>query len=562
MSSEVLPASVADLLALGAAATPDRPLLTLPGADPAEGAGEGAGEGADEGRRDVTWAELDAEVDRVATGLAAAGLVAGYRVMLVMGNRLEHVVTYLALLRAQVVAVPVDPRAPADELARRLRATGARMVVADGPAAGAVREAVDALAAEPAEPAEDGAATEVAPRVVLVGATLRPGERSYDQLRATGVRPALPVRDPEALSVLLHTGDAGGEAVAAMLTHRAQLANLRQVGALDPPLIRADDVVLGVLPLFHVYGLNAVLGGVLHSGARLVLADAGDPRQLLELVRREQVTVLPVAPAVFRHWLAQPDLAELLAGVRVVVSGSSTVPPPVVAAFTERTGLAVQQGYGLTEAAPVVTSTLAQADGAERADASAWSVGTPVPGVELRIVDDAGDPAVPGDPGHIEIRGDNLFSGYWPDGHDAPQADGWWPTGDVGLLDGAGGLQLVDRASETLTVSGFTVYPVEIELVLREVAGVAESAVIGVETDGRTAVVAYVRPSDDAVLDDPAARDALVEAATALAGEALAPFKRPGRIEVVAALPRTSTGKVRKGRLRILERRRALELLE
>lgn len=554
MSSEAQPASVADLLALGAARTPDRPLLTFPGA-----AGGAADDGA--GRRELTWAELDAEVDRVATGLGDAGLVAGYRVMVVMTNRVELVVTYLALLRAQVVAVPVDPRLPADELARRLRSTGARLVVADGPSADAVREAVAALA----DPAD------TAPRVVVVG------EESYEQLRATGVRRALPVRDPEALSVLLHTGDAGGEAVAAMLTHRAQLANLRQVGAVDPPLMRADDVVLGVLPLFHVYGLNAVLGGVLHAGARLVLATAGEPREMLELVRREAVTVVPVAPAVFRHWLAQPDLAELMAGVHAVVSGSSTVPPPVVAEFTDRTGLPVHQGYGLTEAAPVVTSTLVRPPDDAAASArqddglggglddggSAWSVGTPVPGVELRIVDDAGGPAAPGDPGHIEIRGDNLFSGYWPDGHDGPGDDGWWSTGDVGLLDGAGGLQLVDRASETLTVSGFTVYPVEIEQVLREVPGVAESAVIGVDgDDGRTAVVAYLRPDDAALLDDAGARDDLVQRAEVHAAAALAPFKRPTRLEVVATLPRTSTGKVRKGRLRVLERRRALELLE
>jgi long-chain acyl-CoA synthetase len=218
--------------------------------------------------------------------------------------------------------------------------------------------------------------------------------------------------------------------------------------------------------------------------------------------------------------------------------------------FTERTGIPVHQGYGLTEAAPVVTSTLAS-----KAPVPG-SLGAPVPGVEVRLVDDHGLEPHSGDLGEIQVRGANLFSGYWPDGADGPAADGWWATGDVGFLDEGGDLYLVDRAAEVVVVAGFSVYPHEVEAVIAQVPGVREAAVIGVPDDatGNT-VVAYVRaPGQDPVQVAAAVRDAC---AAALAG-----FKRPARVEVVDELPSTLSGRVRKGALRLLERRRTLGILE
>ena len=184
------------------------------------------------------------------------------------------------------------------------------------------------------------------------------------------------------------------------------------------------------------------------------------------------------------------------------------------------------------------------------------SVGAALPGIEIRLVDETGRPPEGEDPGEIQIRGANLFSGYWPDGADGPDQDGWWSTGDVGFLDASGDLFLVDRLKELVIVSGFNVYPIEVEEVIREVPGVAEAAVIGV-ADAQTgeAVVAYVvAPGADA--------DALEDAVRAHCEQRLARFKQPSRIEVVAELPVGVTGKVQKGRLRGMERRRALGLLE
>ncbi len=220
-----------------------------------------------------------------------------------------------------------------------------------------------------------------------------------------------------------------------------------------------------------------------------------------------------------------------------------------MADFDRQTGIEVHQGYGLTEASPVVTSTLCS----QRLRPG--SVGAALPGVELRLVDAAGRTPDGEDPGEIEVRGDNLFSGYWPDGRDGPDADGWWPTGDVGFLDPSGDLFLVDRVKELVIVSGFNVYPVEVEEVVAEVDGVAEVAVIGVpdELTGE-AVVAYVRTQPGV------AADAVAAAVRERCAQLLARFKRPTRVEVVGELPLTVTGKVQKGRLRGLERRRT-ELL-
>ncbi len=508
------------------------------------------------GGRTLTWGALDDEVGRIATGLSASGLVAGQRVLMALGNRIEFVTTYLGCLRAQAVAVPVNPRATAGEIARMTADSGARMVVADADTVTVVREAMDLLARAVAGDAsalervdDDLLSRAVTPRVVVAGATLLPGERSYDHLRADAARWTPPLTDPERLAALLYTSGTSGRPRAAMLTHRALAANIEQVAAIEPPMIHGDDVVLGVLPLFHVYGLNGVLGGVLRHRAKLVLADGFDPEGTLDLVDDEAVSVLPVAPPVFAHW-RDVDLDGRLGPVRLVLCGSAPLEPEVGQAFTARTGIPVHQGYGLTEAAPVVTSTL-------RSDElRPGSVGRALDGVEIRLVDDDGEVVEGDDPGEICIRGANLFSGYWPEGGGGPDDDGWWATGDVGFLDAAGDVFLVDRVRELVIVSGFNVYPVEVEDVMREVTGVTEAAVIGVADDTTgEAVVAYVVAPGRGPDDTAAAVREHCEGR-------LARFKVPTRIEVVDALPHGVTGKVQKGRLRTRERRRVLGLLE
>jgi long-chain acyl-CoA synthetase len=490
------------------------------------------------GGRSLTWAQLEDEVARLATGLGAHGVRAGQRVMIVVGNRIEFVTTYLAVLRAQVVAVPVNPRSTAGEVARMVADSGTRLVVVDETALDVVRRALAELGPEV-----------VAPTVVVTGAEPGGGEVALADLRADVVRPVPPLPDPEKLAALLYTSGTSGLPRAAMLSHRALLANLEQVAAVEPPMMHGDDVVLGVLPLFHVYGLNAVLGGVLRHRARLLLVEQYDPQAVLDLIDDEACSVVPIAPPVFAHWLPDEHLRERLGPVRLVLSGSAPLEAEVIEQFTSLTGIPVHQGYGLTEAAPVVTSTLCSKE------PHAGSVGAALPGIELRLVDETWGQVEGEDPGQIQVRGDNLFSGYWPDGADGPDADGWYATGDVGFLDASGDLFLVDRVKELVIVSGFNVYPTEVEDVIREVEGVADAAVIGVpDEETGEAVVAYVVPSRPMThLEESVRAHAIVR---------LARFKLPSRIEVVDELPLTATGKVQKGRLRGLERRRVQGILE
>ncbi len=369
------------------------------------------------GRR-VTWSELDAEVDRVARGLNTLGLVAGYRVLIVLGNRVEFVTSYLGALRAGLVAVPVNPRSATGELVRLIADSGARVVVADRATVTSARQAVSGLH-DALESADDELRRRsVVPRIVVVGATPVPGETSYDDLVASSGTDAPPSPDPERLAVLLYTSGTSGRPRAAMLTHRALLANVEQTASVEPAMLRGDDVILGVLPLFHVYGLNAVLGQALRQQARLVLEDVFDIESTLSLVEDEAVSVLPVAPPVFAYWQAVHDLKERLSGVRLVLSGSAPLSRELVDDFTSRTGIEVHQGYGLTEAAPVVTTTL-RSEHPKRG-----SVGGALPGIELRLVDDRGHAPEGDDPGEIWVRGANLFSGYWPDGDERSRRGG------------------------------------------------------------------------------------------------------------------------------------------
>src|SRR6478735_8728385 len=353
--------------------------------------------------RTITWSGLEDLVQRVVQGFSDAGMVAGYRVMIATGNSIEFVAAYLGALRAGMVVVPVNPRSATGELMRTIADSGSRMVIADSGTISTVREAVgglnDALESVGMEPA-------ARPRIVTVGTTLAPGERGWDQLVATKGRQG-PVRvDPESLAVLLYTSGTSGRPRAAMLSHRALLANIEQAARIEPPMITGDDVVLGVLPLFHVYGLNAVLGQVLRQRARLVLVNGFDMEESLTVIEDEAVTVVPVAPPVFAYWQAVHDLEERLSGVRLVLSGSAPLSGELVDFFERRTGIAVHQGYGLTEAAPVVTSTL------RSARAKRGSVGAALDGIEIRLVDESGHATDGEERGEMWRGGGNELRGY------------------------------------------------------------------------------------------------------------------------------------------------------
>ncbi|HET9443281.1 MAG TPA: AMP-binding protein, partial [Acidimicrobiales bacterium] len=366
------------------------------------------------------------------------------------------------------------------------------------------------------------------------------GEGGEGAAGEAGGGPPAPVvdRSPDDLAVLIFTAGTSGPPRAAMLSHGNLMANLEQMQRHPGQAVHPDDVSLGVLPLFHIFGLNVVLDLGLLAGATVVLVPRFDPAASMATVRDEGVTVIAGAPPMFRSWLSLPGdttgAGEALASVRLAVSGAAALPPEVASAFEDRFGCPLYQGYGLTEASPTVTSAII--DGSTQPG----SIGLPLPGVEVRLVDHDGHDTLHGDPGEVWVRGPNVFKGYWPGGDEAPRVvteDGWLRTGDVAVVDDEGHLYLVDRAKDLIIVSGFNVYPAEVEDALRQHEGVAGAAAVGAPHphSGET-VKAFVTAAPGHRLDP-------AELIEFCAGR-LARYKCPTQVTVVHELPHGMGGKV------------------
>jgi long-chain acyl-CoA synthetase len=472
------------------------------------------------GDRRLTWAELDAEVDRAAAGYAGHDLHPGDRVAIQLPNGLPWLRAALGALRAGLVVVPVNTAYTDPELEYVLTDSGASLFVAAGE------------------------------RASLAGVPVCPGPPEAD-----GPPPEVP-EDPARPAFLAYTSGTTGRPRGAILTSAALRANQEQCLAMEPPPVRSDDRVLLVLPLFHVYGLNSGFGMVAATGACAVLQETFDPQASLALMAEEHITAVPGAPPMYQAWLAVADAASsdavlrrAFAAIRMASSGAAPLPEDVWRAMKERAAVTVWEGYGLTEASPVVASTLATGR------AKPNCIGGPIPGVHLELRDTAStdergdDGSSPEDhlegPGEIWVRGPNLFAGYWPDGADGPDAEGWLGTGDLAYRDADGDLHLVDRRSDLVLVSGFNVYPAEVERVLDSHPAVRESAVIGVP-DARTGsavrAVVVLEPGAGTTFEE--LRD--------FAAQSLARYKVPTSAHFLSSLPHSLTGKVSRARLREL----------
>lgn len=429
------------------------------------------------------------------------------RVALVAGNEPVFVWAYLGVLASGGVAVPLNTTSPSREIARELEIVRPAGVVASREQADLARRAVAHLG-------------ETVPVIVA-------GEE--EEL------PSAPVaRDDADLAVLLFTAGTAGAPKAAMLTHGSLRANLEQMQSHPGLRLRADDVTLAVLPFFHVYGCNVVLGLTLFAGGALTIVDHFHPAETLDRLRRDGVTVVAAVPAIYSAWCALENASRAaFARVRLCVSGAAPLDEVLVRRFRDRFGVVLRDGYGLTEASPVVTTAAVSVRG------RTGSVGPPLPGVEVQLLDRDDRPVLEGDPGEVVVRGANVFAGYWddPDATASVLRDGWLYTGDIAVADADGWLRLVDRAKDVIIVSGFNVYPGEVEEALADHPDVDSVAVTG-ERNIRTgeAVVAYVVARAGRTPDP-------VELLRH-AGRRLARYKLPTRVEVVDTLPRTLAGKV------------------
>jgi long-chain acyl-CoA synthetase len=474
----------------------------------------------------VTYGQLREQVAGFRGGLAAQGIGLGDRVAVMCANNPPFVVAYLAVLGIGAIVVPLNPASPAPELERELAAVETVAVIV-GPTGRASWGDVDRAKVPSVRTVIATAGHEIA------------GAVTFEDL--VGAEPVPIVeREPSDLAALLFTSGTAGSAKAAMLTHRNLLSNLEQLQKQPGRGLHADDVVLGVLPLFHIFGMNVVLGLSLYVGASVVLVERFDPSTALETIALRGVTVISGVPPMWTAWSTLPEAdASAFSSVRIASTGAAKMPEDLTRLFESRFHLELLEGYGLTEASPVVSAS-------PPGESRVGSIGLPLSDLEVRLVDSDGDDALAGDSGEIWVKGPNVFAGYWQDEEAtarARTADGWLRTGDVAVADDDGYLYLVDRAKDLIIVSGFNVYPGEVEEVIAEYPGGDEVAVVGSPHPSTgEAVKAFVVIAPGSSYEE----EAIIEHCR----RSLARYKCPSKVMFVDELPKGWGGKVLRRALR------------
>ena len=465
----------------------------------------------------ISGQEFHRKVARAAQALRASGVQPGDRVAAQTVKSPTALAVYAATVSIGAVFLPLNTAYTADELGYFLGNATPRVFLADpGKAA-----ALDELAAR------HGARL-----LTLDGA----GQGSLADLMAGQPDSFTPApRDPADLAAILYTSGTTGRSKGAMLTHANLLSNAETLARLWR--FTADDVLLHALPIFHTHGLFVASNLALLTGGAMIFLPGFDADTVLRLL--PEATAMMGVPTFYTRLLDCPGLTrDLCAHMRLFVSGSAPLLAETHAAFAARTGHVILERYGMTE---TNMNTSNPYDGMRRAG----TVGFALPDVELRLMAD-GMEVPAGKVGMIEVRGPNVFAGYWQMPEKTAEElreDGWFLTGDLARRDDEGYIHIVGRAKDLIISGGFNVYPKEVELLLDEVPGVLESAVIGLpHPDFGEAVFAVLTPRNGATLDP--------EAVLAAIRDRLARFKQPKAAVVVADLPRNTMGKVQKNLLR------------
>src|SRR3954465_5884706 len=459
----------------------------------------------------LTYAEFRDAALRVAAFLQQRGVEPGDRVGMVLPNVVSFPVLFYGAQLAGAAVVPMNPLLKAREVEYYLRDSGARVVLA--------AEAV-------AEPAREAAAT-VGIEAVAVDPAL-PREAMAAQPAAGAVE-----RGDDDAAVILYTSGTTGQPKGAELTHAGLNSNARTT---QETLMEgtADDVLVGCLPLFHVFGLTCSLNAGVLAGATLTLIPRFDGTKALSVVERDKVTIFEGVPTMFSAMLHSPDAGTTdVSSLRLCVSGGSAMPVEVMRSFEETFGCIVLEGYGLSETSPVASFNH------PHAERKPGSIGTPIRGVEMRLVDDEGGDVTRGDVGEIAIRGENLMKGYWNRPEESAKSipDGGFRTGALARQDEDGYFFIVDRKKEMIIRGGYNIYPREIEEALYEHPAVAEAACVGIahpDLGEEVAAAVALKPGASAEVDE------LREFVKAR----VAAYKYPRHVWLVDALPKGPTGKI------------------
>ena len=475
--------------------------------------------------RETTYGQLRRQVAALRAELQAIGVRQGECVVLLCSNTPYFVISYLAAVGIGAVVAPLNPTSPAPEIEKELNVVQPAVVVVE-PAAMATWSAVtsDTRRAVRAVIATEGHGID--------------GAHSIDEILESWA--SSPVLDlpAEAPAAYMFTSGTAGSPKAAVLTQGNLMSNIEQ--STESEHMTADDVTFGVLPMYHIFGLNVMLATTLAAGARIVLVQRFDPLSAVETVKERGITVMLGAPSM---WLAISQLNDIPAdtfdGVRLALSGAAKLPEQAIHSLVSRYGLQVLEGYGLTEASPAVTNAI-------DLPFTPGSIGRPLRGVDVRIVDENGDDVLVGDSGEIWVKGPNVFAGYLNDPEATARVltpDGWLKTGDIAVVDEDGHIFMVDRAKDLIIVSGFNVFPAEVEDILRMHPDIKDAAVVGTpHPHTGEAVRAYVVLGPGAHLDE----DAVVDHCR----RNLARYKCPSKVLFVEELPRNFSGKLQRYSLR------------
>ncbi|MEV4428855.1 long-chain-fatty-acid--CoA ligase [Streptomyces sp. R-07] len=464
------------------------------------------------GEQVISYAELDERSARAAALLRSEGVRPGDRVALMLPNVPEFVVLYYGVLRAGGVVVPMNPLLKTRETEFHLADSGAVWLFEWHQA--------------PGEGAQGAAATGVRHTAVEPGA-FAAALGSYAPL------PEVADTDAEDMAVLLYTSGTTGRPKGAVLTH-AGLRHNTEVNSVHIQRMTPDDVVVGCLPLFHIFGQICTMSAAVRSGASLVLIPRFDPQTVLEAVARERATVFEGVPTMYAALLQHPSEADV-STLRMCISGGASLPVEILHGFERRFGCPVLEGFGMSETSPVVTFN--HPDRPRKAG----SIGTPIRDVEVRLLDAKGQDVAQGEIGELAVRGPNVMKGYWnrPEETEAAVPDGWLRTGDLARADEDGYLYVVDRKKDMIIRGGYNVYPREIEEVLHEHPAVALAAVVGIahpELGEEVGAAIVLRPAAQATPDE------LRE----YVKDRVAAYKYPRRVWLVDQLPLGPSGKILK----------------
>lgn len=502
--------------------------------------------------RSWRYAEVAALVKRACSGLRAMGVTKGDRVGLCLPNSLHYVVSYFGILRAGGVVVNFNPLYAPDELAFQARDAGVGVMITTD--LRPIQERVVALLDQGAIsgvvicpfadnlPAFKRLAFRLTQRArVTPGASDNARIQSWDRLLDAAEAAAIPVM-PDDIAVLQYTGGTTGTPKGVMLTHANLTVNAEQVRAWFPGSRIGQERVLAVLPLFHVFAMTVAMNAALGWGAEIVLLPRFEIAQLLAALRRRRPTIIPGVPTLYKAILDKGATPADLASVRVCISGGAALPHEIQARFEAAAGCRLVEGYGLTEASPVCFCNPVNEGGRN------GTIGLPLPGVEaqIRALDDATQVLPIGGRGELWVRGPNVMRGYWQHPEETAATlmpDGWLRTGDVGIMDADGYVELVDRIKDLIICSGFNVYPRTIEEALYRHPDVVAAIAVGMPDAYRgESVAAFVQLTPGAT--------ATPETLAAFLRDKLSPMEQPRLIALRAELPRTAIGKLSRKELR------------